>query len=240
MGQELSFPVAAGQRYTFTKYVGVTTSQDTPIPDSPAQSNAAAAAASGFGALMTANDAAWAALWSGRIDVLGNPTLATEVNAGEFSLWSSTRDGVDWSISPAGLSSNGYNGHIFWDAETWMYPALLAQHPDLASGMNQYRYARLAAARAYAAATGSQGSRFPWESALDGTEQIPPPANVFTEGVYEQHISSDIALAQWQYFEATGDRQWLAQKGWPVLSGVAAFGPRGPFLEPAAATTSPG
>ncbi|MGD0392876.1 MAG: glycosyl hydrolase family 65 protein [Acidimicrobiales bacterium] len=223
VGQVLSFGVTAGRRYTFTKYVGITTSQESSSPTSAAQSIAAGAAGSGFGALMTANNSAWAALWSGRIDVLGNPSLASQVNASEFYLWSSTRDGVDWSISPAGLSSNGYSGHIFWDAETWMYPALLAQHPDLASGINEYRYARLAAARAHAVSTGYQGTRFPWESALDGTEQIAPPASVFTEGVYEQHISSDVALAQWQYFEATGDKKWLADRGWPVLSGVAAF-----------------
>ncbi|MGZ4165438.1 MAG: hypothetical protein ACXVFO_01835 [Solirubrobacteraceae bacterium] len=66
--------------------------------------------------------------------------MATDVNASEFYLWSNTRDGVDWSISPAGLSSNGYDGHIFWDAETWMYPSLLAQHPDLAAGMDAYRF----------------------------------------------------------------------------------------------------
>ncbi|MGB0093800.1 MAG: hypothetical protein WBP81_14870 [Solirubrobacteraceae bacterium] len=39
----------------------------------------------------------------------------------------------------------------------------------------------------------------------------------------EQHITADIALAQWQYYVATGDRQWLRQQGWPVLSGAAAF-----------------
>ncbi|MGH3830246.1 MAG: hypothetical protein ACRDRS_07295 [Pseudonocardiaceae bacterium] len=55
------------------------------------------------------------------------------MNASEFYLWSSTREGLDWSISPAGLSSNGYDGHIFWDAETWMYPALLASTPSLRS-----------------------------------------------------------------------------------------------------------
>ncbi len=97
---------------------------------------------------------------------------------------------------PAGLSSNDYNGHIFWDAETWMYPSLLAQHPDLAAGINNYRFDRLAAAQAHAVATGYAGARFPWESALDGTEQIPPPASVNSEGIYEQHITADVALAQ--------------------------------------------
>jgi trehalose/maltose hydrolase-like predicted phosphorylase len=145
------------------------------------------------------------------------------VNASQFYLWSSTRSGVDWSISPAGLSSNGYSGHIFWDAETWMFPSLLAQHPSLAAGMNAYRYQRLRAARAHARSGGYRGARYPWESALDGTEQIPPPVSVNSEGLYEQHITSDIALAQWQYYVTTGDRAWLRTRGWPVISGAAKF-----------------
>jgi trehalose/maltose hydrolase-like predicted phosphorylase len=223
VGQQLSFPVSAGQTYTLTKYVGVDDSQDASDPVSAAQSEAASAAATGLPALLTANDQAWAALWKGRIDVLGDPTVATDVNASEFYLWSNTRDGVDWSISPAGLSSNGYDGHIFWDAETWMYPSLLAQHPDLAAGMNAYRFNRLSEAQQHATATGYQGARFPWESALDGTEQIPPPVSINSEGLYEMHITADIALAQWQYYLVTGDRSWLASEGWPVLSGAATF-----------------
>jgi trehalose/maltose hydrolase-like predicted phosphorylase len=179
-GQQLAFPVVAGRRYTFTKYVGVVTSQTSAAPVAAAQMSARTAASIGFNALTKANDAAWARMWTGRIDVLGDKALATEVNASEFYLWSSTGDGVDWSISPAGLSSNNYNGHVFWDAETWMYPALLAQHPDLAAGLNAYRYQRLMPAEEHARATGYQGARYPWESALDGTEQIPPPASLFS------------------------------------------------------------
>jgi trehalose/maltose hydrolase-like predicted phosphorylase len=223
VGQQLAFPVTAGDTYTFTKYIAAETSSDGERPAGAARTQAGDAAAVGFGALVAANDAAWASLWSGRIDVLGDPALATDVNASEFYLWSSTRDGVDWSISPAGLSSNGYSGHIFWDADTWMFPALLAQHPDLASEMTAYRDQRLAAAEQHAAATGYPGARYPWESAVDGTEQIPPPATVFTEGLFEQHITADVALAQWQYYLATGDTGWLAQRGWPVLSAAAAF-----------------
>jgi trehalose/maltose hydrolase-like predicted phosphorylase len=223
VGQELSFPVTAGQTYTVTKYVAVESSQSAFDPTATAQANAGSAARAGLAALRRANDAAWAALWNGRIDVIDNPSLATEVNASEFYLWSSTRAGVDWSISPAGLSSNGYNGHVFWDAETWMYPALLAEHPDLAAGINAYRFDRLSAADLHAAETGYQGARFPWESALDGTEQIPPPASINSEGLFEQHITADIALAQWQYYLATGSKRWLSTQGWPVISAAAAF-----------------
>jgi trehalose/maltose hydrolase-like predicted phosphorylase len=223
VGQALAFPVQSGQTYTISKYVGVESSENTPDTTTAAQGQATSAAATGWNALLSANQAAWAQLWSGSIDVLGNPTLATDVNASQFYLWSSTRAGVDWSVSPAGLSSNGYDGHIFWDAETWMYPSLLAQHPDLAAGMDAYRFQRLAEAQQHAAATGYAGARFPWESAYDGTEQIPPPTSVNSEGLYEQHITADIALAQWQYYLVTGNKTWLAQQGWPVLSGAAAF-----------------
>lgn len=223
VGQRLTFPVTGNRTVTLTKYVGVSTSHDTAQPESAARQHSTAAAAVGFDDLLAENTAAWASLWAGRVEVLGNPTLATEVNASEFYLWSSTRAGVGWSISPAGLSSNGYRGHIFWDAETWMYPTLLAQHPDLAASMNDYRYQRLDAAQAHARETGFSGARFPWESAADGTEQIPPPTSVHSEGIYEQHITADVALAQWQYYLATGDHGWLVTRGWPVLSQAATF-----------------
>jgi trehalose/maltose hydrolase-like predicted phosphorylase len=221
--QQITFPVTEGQQYTITKYVGIGDSQDTGNTVAAALATASQAAAAGWDALVDANNAAWSQLWNGRVDVVGNNTLATDVNASEFYLWSSTRDGVDWSVSPAGLSSNGYDGHIFWDAETWMFPSLLAQHPDLALGMENYRFQRLPEAEQHATATGYKGARFPWESALDGTEQIPPPVSVNSEGLFEQHITADVALAQWQYYLATGDGSWLANNGWPVLSGAADF-----------------
>ncbi len=223
IGQRARFAVHAGRSYTVTKYVGVATSHEAARPVAFARAQSSAAERAGFTALHREDRSAWDALWAGRIEVLGDPTLATEVNASQFYLWSSTRSGVDWSISPAGLSSNGYNGHIFWDAETWMHPALLAQHPDLAAGMDAYRFRLLGAAKAHAASTHNQGARYPWESALDGTEQTPPPVSINSEGLYEQHITADIALAQWQYYLATGDEGWLRSRGWPVLSQAAAF-----------------
>jgi trehalose/maltose hydrolase-like predicted phosphorylase len=223
VSQRLALPVSRGRTYTVTKFVGVADSHGSADPLSAARRDSAAAAASGYGALLRENDSAWAALWRQRIDVLGNPRLATEVNASQFYLWASADPAVDWSISPAGLSSNGYDGHIFWDAETWMFPSLLALHPELARAMAAYRFQRLGEAQAHARATGYRGARFPWESALDGTEQIPPPVSINSEGLYEQHITADIALADWQYYLATGDRSWLADVGWPVISQAATF-----------------
>jgi trehalose/maltose hydrolase-like predicted phosphorylase len=217
------FPVSAGKTYTVTKFVGVGDSNGSVRPLAAAKRDSSEAATAGYRRLLRENDRAWAALWRSRIDIVGNPRLATEVHASEFYLWASANAGVDWSISPAGLSSNGYDGHIFWDAETWMFPTLLAMHPELAKAMEEYRFQRLAAAKAHARATGFRGARFPWESAFDGTEQIPPPVSINSEGLYEQHITADIAIADWQYYLATGDRAWLARVAWPVISQAARF-----------------
>jgi trehalose/maltose hydrolase-like predicted phosphorylase len=220
VGVQATFDVEAGSTYTVTKYVGVASSQDCEDPLSAARAAVAAAADTGYRDLLAEHKAAWDDLWRADIEILGDPVLQLQVRASMFYLLESTRAGVNWSLSPCGLSGDGYNGHVFWDTETWMYPALLAQHPDIAAGMNTYRQQRLAAAQEYATRTGFEGARFPWESALHGDEQTPPGWEM---GDLEHHITADIALAHWQYYLATGDRDWLAEKAWPVLKGAAEF-----------------
>lgn len=220
VGVQATFEVQAGTTYAVTKYVGIASSHDCEDPLSTARAAAAAAAATGYGDLLAEHEAAWADLWRADIEILGDPVLQLQVRASMFYLLASTRAGVDWSISPCGLSGDGYLGHVFWDTETWMYPALLAQHPDIAAGVNTYRQQRLPAAQQYAARTGFAGARFPWESALRGDEQTPPG---WETGDLEHHIVADVALAHWQYYLATGDQGWLAEKAWPVLQGAAEF-----------------
>jgi hypothetical protein len=96
-----------------------------------------------------------------------------------------------------------------------MYPALLAAHPDLASGMNEYRHTLLDAATATATSHQLQGAQFPWESAQSGSDVGIHPREI--------HITGDVALAQWDYYQATGDLAWLRDKGWPVLEGAAQY-----------------
>jgi trehalose/maltose hydrolase-like predicted phosphorylase len=228
-GQSADFPVSAGRSYRITKYVGAASSVDTDRSLKAASSQqvaadtAARAATAGYQNALTRNASAWARLWQSSISVPGDTTMTTQIRASMFYLLASMRAGVTWSTSPGGLSSDGYSGHVFWDMETWMYPALLAQYPDIAVGANTYRQKLLPASKANAAAlsTPSQpikGAKFAWESALTGKDVAPPPW-----GPLEIHINSDVALAQWQYYEATGDAAWLRDKAWPVLKGIADY-----------------
>lgn len=214
----VTVPVRAGTTYTVSKVVGFATSVDAADPRAAATAAATGAPAPSW--LLAENARAWAALWRSDIVVPGDPVLQRRVRAAMFYLLASARAGVDWSISPVGLSAGGYNDHVFWDAETWMYPALLAQHPAAASTVVNYRYRTRDGARRNAARTGYAGLRYAWESAQTGDEVTPTWAET---GRLEQHITADVALGQWQYFLATGDRRWLATRGWPVLSGAAAF-----------------
>jgi trehalose/maltose hydrolase-like predicted phosphorylase len=213
-----SIPVRAGQAYEVAKVVGFATSEDSDQPTATAAK--AAADAPSATALVVENSAAWLRLWRSDIVLPGQPELQRRVHAALFYLLASVRPGVDWSTSPVGLSSGGYNNHVFWDAETWMFPALLALHPAEASTMVEYRYRTRAGAARNAQRTGYQGLRYAWESALTGDEVTPTWAET---GRLEQHVTSDVALGQWQYYLATGDKQWLRTRGWPVLRGAADF-----------------
>jgi trehalose/maltose hydrolase-like predicted phosphorylase len=130
------------------------------------------------------------------------------------------REGSAYSLSPMGLSGLGYNGHIFWDAELWMYPPLLVLHPELARSMLEYRYQRLDAARRNAFSHGYRGAMFPWESASEGEEATPVWA---LTGPFQQHITGCVGWALWKYYEVTHDKAWLRERGYPVLKEVADF-----------------
>lgn len=83
----------------------------------------------------------------GRIEVEGDLALAQAVNSSLYFLRASARE--DWAhgLSPGGLASNAYNGHTFWDQETWMLPPLLLLEPELARSLLRYRFDRMEPAR---------------------------------------------------------------------------------------------
>jgi hypothetical protein len=134
-----------------------------------------------------------------------------------------------------GLSAGGYNNHVFWDAETWMDPALLAQHPGEASTVVDYRYRTRAGARRNAGRTGYGGMRFAWESALTGDEVTPTWAET---GRLGQHITADVALAQWQHYLATATRGGCGPAAGRCWRARPTSEPAGPSGAPTAATTS--
>ncbi|MFJ2641429.1 MULTISPECIES: discoidin domain-containing protein [unclassified Streptomyces] len=215
--------VRDGRTYTFEKYVGVDTALTSPDPRTAARDASRRAARRGWSGVLAANAAAWQRAWAADISVPDGPDLQKWLRAAQYGLLASTRTGSRDSIAPAGLTSDNYAGMVFWDAETWMYPGLLATRPELARTVVEYRYRTREAARANARKLGFQGLFYPWTSASGGDlwsecQSWNPP-----HCVTQNHLQGDVSLAVWQFYLATGDRDWLAGHGWPLLQGIADF-----------------
>lgn len=170
--------------------------------------------------VLAAHNRCWDKLWRGDIAIEGDDEAQQVVRFALYNLYSFCRRGTGLSISPMGLSSKGYNGHIFWDSETWMFPPMLIMNPDIARCMIDYRTDRLSAARQRAATIGYDGAMYPWESDDFGQESTPSWA---LTGPLEHHISADIAIAAWNYFRSSSDTCWLKTKGYPMMKEIADF-----------------
>ena len=162
----------------------------------------------------------WASLWQGDVVIEGDHASQQDIRLALYHLYAFGRADSDLSIAPMGLSSQGYNGHIFWDTELWMFPPLLVLNQDIARSLVNYRSDRLAAAQKKAINFGYRGAMFPWESDDTGEEATPPWA---LTGTFEHHITADVAIAFWNYYRVTNDSSWLVERGYPMLEAVADY-----------------
>ncbi len=218
---ELAFDATPGRTHTFTHIVSFATSATDSRAPARASRDAEASRSRGWDALAADNALAWQRRWETDIEVHGDPALQRVVRSMLFYLLASGGEGTALGIPPMGLSSGGYYGHIFWDSDTWMFPSLLVTHPDIAHSLVAFRGRTLDAARANARANGYQGAMYPWEADERGNETTPHFA--VQNAKLEIHVNGDVALAQWQYYLATGDSAWLAKDGYPVIRETANF-----------------
>jgi trehalose/maltose hydrolase-like predicted phosphorylase len=175
----------------------------------------------GFDALLRAQQEAWHALWQSDVVIDGDPAAQRIVHADLYYLLSNVTPDTAWATGACGMTP-GYAGHVFWDSDSWVFPALLLLHPERAKSLVAFRARTLPAAEARARARGLRGAMYPWEADPgDGSSQTPHSARVLDER--EIHVDGDVAIAQWQYWLASGDRDWLRRHGWPVIRAVAEF-----------------
>jgi protein-glucosylgalactosylhydroxylysine glucosidase len=217
---DVTIKVERGHSYAFTKFValsrsgwGGTAADDLAL--------AREARERGFEQLLAGQRAAWEQLWQSDIVIDGDPRAQQLARSELYYLISSTAPDSSWGLGPCGLTTC-YTGHAFWDSDTWMFPALLLLHPERAKSFIAFRDRTVEAAEQRARQHGFQGAMYPWESDPgDGSDQTPHSAVVLSDT--EIHVNADVAIAQWQYYLATHDRDWLREHGWPVLREVAKF-----------------
>lgn len=210
-----------GETYSFAVVASTVTSEQYEDPHNEAERLTIFAMLEGRDQLVQRHEQAWQELWdTGDIIIEGEKDTERDIRFALYHLYSFIREGTAYSLSPMGLSGLGYNGHIFWDTEIWMYPPLLMLQPEMARSALEYRYERLEAAKRNAFAHGYDGAMFPWESSADGSEDTPVWA---LTGPFQHHITADVGWAFWKYYQVTQDKDWLRTRGWPVLQEVAKF-----------------
>lgn len=136
-------------------------------------------------------------------------------------------------IGAKALSGEGYKGHSFWDTETFIFPYFQMAEPETARTLLEFRYKGLYGARKKASENGYKGAMYPWEAAWISDGEVTPyviGVNVHTgepmiclTGVIEQHITSDIIFALWQYYAATDDQDFMDRYGYEMTIETARF-----------------
>ena len=234
-----TFTAAAGQTVGVEKVVTLFTSQDAELPVQAAQTKLASLPA--YTVLLEAHQQAWKQVWQDSdVEIEGDIQAQLAVRYNLFQLLISASphitgncsDNSRVSIPAKTLSGLGYRGHVFWDTEIFILPFFTLTQPDIARSLLTYRYKTLDGARRKAAHSGYQGAMFAWESAATGDEMTPRWSildDPYAESVriwcrdLEIHISSDIAYAVWQYWQATGDDIWLRDYGAEIILDTARF-----------------
>ncbi len=164
------------------------------------------------------NREAWARLWESRITIEGaKEEWQNVIDASYFYLMTSVSEFSPISVPPFGLShADAYEGHSFWDTESFMFMTPLFCAPEVARSMLEYRFKRMGAAENNARLNGYRGIQFPWQSGNSGCEVTTPYANQAAE----HHVTLDIALAFDGFARLHADDIFIAEKAWPIIRGV--------------------
>ena len=244
--------LVGGKPTIFTKYVGIASSDAFADPQRTAREAALAALGAGYKDSLDSHAKEWSYISPpGSIDDYtfpGNGSLpdddfiveqAITAVTNPYSLLQNTVGGNaiatvnnapvnEHSIAVGGLGSDSYAGLIFWDAEVWMQPGLVAAFPQAAQGIAKYRVARYAQAKANAK-TAYQSSKndttftdnaavFSWTSGRFGNCTGTGPC--FD---YEYHINGDIAQEFVNYYVASGDMRFFQNELFPIYNSIAHF-----------------
>ncbi|MFA5973810.1 MAG: beta-phosphoglucomutase family hydrolase [Lentimicrobiaceae bacterium] len=187
----------------------------------------------GFDSLLHASSEAWKTIWK-KIDmqVTGDRFSQKLLRLHLYHLMVSMSPHnsiIDASITARGLHGEAYRGHIFWD-ELFIMPLYDINLPEVAKSMLLYRYRRLKKAKAYAKEYGYSGAMFPWQSGSDGSEETQiihlNPLNGQWDTDHsslQRHVSLAVAFNIWQYYQVTGDLDFMKAYGTEMFLQICRF-----------------
>jgi alpha,alpha-trehalose phosphorylase len=151
--------------------------------------------------------------WDGAdVEVDGDAEVQQAVRFGLFHVLQAGARGERRPIPAKGLTGPGYDGHTFWDTESFVLPVLTYTQPRAAGDALRWRHSTLDHATERAAQLGICGAAFPWRT-IQGEEC----SGYWPAGTAAFHIGADIADAVIRYLEATEDEDFAADVGLELL-----------------------
>ncbi|WNI14441.1 glycoside hydrolase family 65 protein [Actinacidiphila sp. ITFR-21] len=204
-----------GQKLTMEKFVAYGWSATRSLPALRDQADAALVGAldTGWQGLLDQQRGYLDDFWErADVEVDGDTEIQQAVRFALFHVLQTGARAEERAIPAKGLTGSGYDGHTFWDAETFVLPLLTFTSPRAASEVLRWRYNTLPSARERAAQLGLSGATFPWRT-INGDEA----SSYWPAGTAAFHVNADIADAVVRYVAATGDDAFEKETGLEIL-----------------------
>src|SRR5215213_5237013 len=204
-----------GQRLRLVKFLGYGWSSQRSLPAVRDQVEAALAAArrTGWEGLLAAQRAYLDDFWDrADLELEGDDELQQAVRFALFHTLQASVRAEGQAIAAKGLTGPGYDGHTFWDTETFVLQPLTYTVPDAAGDVLRWRHATLNLARERAKVLGLDGASFPWRT-IGGQAA----SGYWPAGTAAFHINADIAYAVVRYRSATADDAFEREAGLELL-----------------------
>src|SRR6266516_2109469 len=211
--------VAPGQRLSVIKFVAYGWSGVRSLPGVRDQVWAALTAArqAGWDGLLAEQRSFLDDFWDcADVELDGDAEVQQAVRFGLFQVLQAGARGENRPIPAKGRTGPGYDGHTFWDSETFVLPVLTLTAPDAAASALQWRHSSLPTAVERAAQLGYRGAAFPWRT-INGEEC----SGYWPAGTAAFHVNADIADAVVRYVDATGDAEFDRTTGMDLLAHTA-------------------
>ncbi len=171
------------------------------------------ALAEGFDGLAAAQRSYLDRFWSvADVELDGDLEIQQALRFALFQLLQASARAETRAIPAKGLTGPGYDGHAFWDTESFVLPILTYSAPQLARSALAWRHATLDLARERARQLGLRGAAFPWRT-IHGEEC----SGYWPAGAAAVHVNADVADAVRRYVLATGDEDFERDMGVELL-----------------------
>lgn len=238
IAQHFQLDVIEGDTLRIEKTVALYTARDHAISECGLDALTALHRAGPFEELLSSHSEHWSQLWK-RFDIGIKESNGEEGERHALILRlhilhmlqtaSPNTMGLDTGVPARGWHGEAYRGHVFWD-ELFIFPLLNLRLPEITRALLMYRYRRLDAARANADTANYRGAMYPWQSGSNGREESQrlhynPKSGrwVPDHTCLQRHVNAAIAFNIWQYYEVSGDMEFLSFYGAEMFLEIARF-----------------